>query len=742
MKQRNEMFAGIGLKNVLRWLLDIAFPLTPALSLGERGRRAGVFSFSNTRLVNPAASFSLWRTAILPLPKGEGRAEGKGRSQTSSRVSGLIGLICLCTFSFRAAALPSDWQHEQRFDVATPGLVKFSLPAETLNAARPALEDLRLYDAAGHELPFFIDRPTPASKVIRAAKSFQVSLNANMTVITLETGLTQPLDGVSLETPAGSFIKAVRIEGSADGKRWQMLATGQPVFREPSGASQLRVTIPPGVWHSLRLTVDDARTQPIPFTGARIFAAAAEATPMELQPATIAERNENPGETRLTLNLGAANLVVASVQIETDEPLFTRLVTLAVPVVSEDALHEQTIGEGCVYRIAVEGQKASENLSVPLENRVPSRELILIIKNSDSPPLAITGVRVERRPVNLMFMARAAGSFHLLMGNSRCAAPRYDLASLGAELKNVAVTPVKISALADNSDFRAPEALAGVELGGTALDVADWKYRKPVKISSGGAQQLEPDLDVLAHAQPGFADLRVMHGSNQVPYIVQYTSINRALTPSVTPTNDAKQPKLSRWMIKLPQAGLPLTRLSCETRTALFQRDVTLYEELTDERGEKYRRNLGGAAWTQTPDRKSREFALPLNERLQSDTLFFETENGDNPSIELEKFVVIYPATRALFKAKAGDELFLYYGNPRVFAPRYDLSLLAGELLATDKKMATLSDEQQLKKSLWRENQTPGKGGAIFWGILALVVVVLLMVIFRLLPKAQTPPSG
>ena len=131
-------------------------------------------------------------------------------------------------------------------------------------------------------------------------------------------------------------------------------------------------------------------------------------------------------------------------------------------------------------------------------------------------------------------------------------------------MKNIAITPVKISTLADNPDFRATEALVGIELGGTTLDVADWKFRKPVKISGGGAQQLELDLDVLVHARPDFADLRVMHGSNLwVPYIVQHTSISRALTPSVTQANDAKQPKLSRWMIKLPKAGLPLTRLSC-----------------------------------------------------------------------------------------------------------------------------------------------------------------------------------
>jgi len=47
---------------------------------------------------------------------------------------------------------------------------------------------------------------------------------------------------------------------------------------------------------------------------------------------------------------------------------------------------------------------------------------------------------------------------------------------------------------------------------------------------------------VLAHADAGFADLRVLSGRNQVPYLVQRTSISRALTPSVTPANDVKQP--------------------------------------------------------------------------------------------------------------------------------------------------------------------------------------------------------
>jgi len=649
-----------------------------------------------------------------------------------------LGLALVCG-ARAATALPAEWRHVQQFTVSSVDLVKLSLPPATLDAARPALEDVRLYDDAGSEMPFFIARPTPAGVAVQTAKSFRVTMADATTVITLETGLTQPVNGVTLETPATGFIKGVRVEGSADGRTWQRLADGQPVFHQTYRVSQLHVAFPDGTWRWLRLTVDDRRSAPIPFTSARVHAAAAAPVPAESQPVKVLERNENPGETRLTLDLSGANLDVASVTIETDEPLFTRDVTLAVPHVTEETIREQVVGRGVIYRVALEGQPVSDNLVVPLEALVRSRELVLLIRNEDSPPLSVKSVRVERRPVYLIFMPRHAGNFHLLTGNPACSAPRYDLAGLGATLKGAALTDVAISTLTDNPAFRAPEALRGVEVGGAVLDVSAWQFRKPVQLARGGAEQLELDLDVLAHADAGLADLRVVRGGAQVPYILHSTSISRSLTPAVTVTNDARNPKLSRWIIKLSRPGLPLTYLACVTKSTLFQREMALSEEVADERGNKYRRALGSATWTQTPDRKSGRFSLSLTAKPQSETLFLETENGDNPAIVLEGFTVSYSVTRVLFKAAADDRPFLYYGNPRVSSPKYDLSLVAGELLAAEKATASLGGEDQLKKSLWSGTGAPNTGGVVFWAVLALVVVGLLVVISRLLPKASAP---
>jgi hypothetical protein len=641
-----------------------------------------------------------------------------------------------------ASNLPSEWQHEQQFTVSKPGLMKISLPAETLNATRPGLEDLRLYDDVGNEIPYVIERPMPSPKVNQAAKSFSVSLNPANTIITLESGIAQPFDAVTLESPAPNFIKSVRVEGSIDGIKWVEIARSRPIFRQRSGAANLKISFPSTVSKWLRLTVDDSRSAPIPFTGAQVHTASGGSAPVETVPATVSERDESPGQTRLAINLGAANLDVAGLEIETAEPLFMRQVSIAVPQVSDNTIHEQDIGQGSIYRVAVEGQKPSENLYVPLESSVRSRELILLINNEDSPPLPISAVQVERRPVYLVFLVRDPGIFYLLTGNSHCDAPHYDLAALNMDLKSVAVSTADISAITDNPNFHIPDVLPGLEISGAPLDTTAWKFRKTVKVSDVGAQQIELDPDVLARANPDFADLRLMHGSNQVPYIVENTSIERPIGPSVTTTNDAKEPKLSRWLLQLPQAHLPITRLRCVATTPLFQRDLRLYEMVSDDRGQKFENDLGAVNWTQTPDSKSKEIDLPLSQPPQTSSLILDTDNGDNPPLQLEQFKFFYPATRILFKAAPGEELSLYYGNPNAAPPRYDLSLVAGQLLAADKNAASLADEEPLQKPAWHATEIGGNANYFFWGVLGLVVVVLLIVISKLLPKATQPPPS
>src|SRR6266516_1499694 len=195
------------------------------------------------------------------------------------------------------AATFSEWQQRQSIEVPAPGLVRVALSPATLDALRPSLEDLRLADSSGNEVPFLIERPAPEPAPVRAARSFKPVLRGAATVLEIETGTDVPINAVTLETPEREFIKAVRIEGSPDGQRFSAVADGVPIFRQ-SGASELTVRFPSGIWTRLRLTLDDQRSSPAAFTGARLHAAEAVAAPTEPVAATVKSREELDTDTR------------------------------------------------------------------------------------------------------------------------------------------------------------------------------------------------------------------------------------------------------------------------------------------------------------------------------------------------------------------------------------------------------------------------------------------------------------
>ena len=167
---------------------------------------------------------------------------------------------------------------------------------------------------------------------------------------------------------------------------------------------------------------------------------------------------------------------------------------------------------------------------------------------------------------------------------------------------------------------------------------------------------------------------------------------------------------------------------------------MRLWEEVADERGDKFAFELGRATWDQTPNSLKRDLVIELNARPQSDTLFLETDNGDNPAIELRDFRSYYPVTRVVFKATPdpAQSVWLYYGNLDATAPRYDLTLVAGELLKAERSTVTAATQENLSSKASLVGQTlTGSTRYIFWGALALVVIVLLAIMSRFLPKTQ-----
>ena len=636
-----------------------------------------------------------------------------------------------------AAMTPSEWRFSQAVDLPAAGLVRVSVPAETLDAARPELADVRITDSAGREVPYLIDRPMPRRESALRSKELRTALEPATTRIALTTGTRSMLKGVTFETPPGiEFIKAVRVEGSHDGATWLQLATDKPIFRMAGGAANPGVSFSEGVWEFLRLTIDDSRTPAVPFTGV-LLQVAETGAPVEPLPIKIKARDESSGVTRLSVDLGAMNLTVASLGIETTDSVFVRPVTVSVPELANDDIREQMICTGLVYRMDLNG-KVESNVEVPIDIQIPGREVVVLIDNGDSPPLIINGLHGTRRVTNLVFFAREPGRYQLLSGNSQCLAPRYDLSELGDQLKSAGGVEVRPGRLIAIADYKQPDNLAALPLTGAKIDVGAWKFRKSIQLSKLGAQQIELDPDVLARSSQDQRDLRVVVEDRQLPFLLERPSISRSLALASGTADDPKKQTLSRWSLKLPQAGIPITRITCVADSALFEREMRLWEETADDRGDKFHRELGHAAWKKVPGGTTQEFAIHLNVAPRNGTVFLETDNGDNPAIKLRDFRGHYPVSRVVFTAASDSTqpIWIYYGNPDAASPRYDVALIADQLLRAERAPAALGQPQNMHSKTERIIRTlSGSSLYIFWGVLAIVVIALLLLISRLLPK-------
>jgi hypothetical protein len=625
----------------------------------------------------------------------------------------------------------AHWRTTQDLVVPRPGTMAVPLPIDTLDAALADLEDLRILDPSGSEVPWTPERPPRRPPDARAAAGLQTFLREGSTELVIRSGVDDPVGRIDLEIASWDFVKAARVEESDDGRTWLLLREDEPLFAVPQGARKTGIDLPPGRRVHLRVTLNDRRSPPVPVTGVRIVPSAPVPPPTEAVPVEVVERREEQGRTRFLLRFPGRHLRLADVTIDTPEPVFARRAELLV--------EERPVAKGTVHRTRIDGRPLVEERSLPAQVQLPTRDAVLLLHHGSSPPLRAETIRARMQPVRIYFAASAAGTYRLLAGNPTARVPKYDVAAIaepGAE--QMAVTPGPLRA---NPAWRPAEPLPGLMPAGAPLDVAAWRFRKEVILGPGEVHELELDPEVLSDADPSGADLRLLRDRIQVPYLRVDPPHRRTLSMTVDRMDQVDAGTTSRWSLRFPRRRLPIRRISCQTKDPLFQRQVRLVEELRDELGATHRVLVAQAAWSRTPDRPAERLDLMLDGVRRGDRLILEIENEDNPPLTLDSFDAEYAAPRLVFKSPSRSGLSLHYGNPGALPPRYDLVLASSELSSAIKSPATLGPGQPRTSSEPREEEAERHGSLYLWMVLGLLTLALLWVIIRVLPLPPEPSA-
>ncbi len=390
-------------------------------------------------------------------------------------------LACAQTATARAEN-PSAELPAFRFyrDVKTPPLKQEELLAITLDsevfaATQEGLTEVRLVDAAGTLIPFFLRKvQTTKARAVRSTWSARQPtaqpLDDGGLEITLQLGDKDPHpNGLSFITPLRDFKQRVQVYVSADGKEWDSAGEETVIFdySRYMDVRSVSVSFPVTEKRHFRIVIDDVtleqesellaltrrlqgpeesdRTEQVvvdrrPFRIERIDfwreVHEEQSTGDEKAVYSITRHSvaQNTEKRQTIVSLDTQRQPLTSLALESADRNFSR--HAVVEIEHEQGIKKtwRQIGDGILSRIDFKNLKRDQlSITIPETRQVKYR---IVIDNRDSPPLELSGINAEGNIYELVYLAGPGRHDRLLYGSADAERSNHDTAAIQELLRN------------------------------------------------------------------------------------------------------------------------------------------------------------------------------------------------------------------------------------------------------------------------------------------------------------------
>lgn len=340
----------------------------------------------------------------------------------------LLLFCCLC-WHFSAA-------QEFRWEAPVPsvgqaGLYRIVLSPELVGASLMELEDVRLVDSTGQELPYVLD----AAWRYRTRGEFHDFVITRNEVVGKQTllELDRPdggilVDHISLRLRNAEVVKPVQITGSDDGKTWYVIKNDRLRLVHGIQLANLtqEITLPPTDYRHYRITLNDSLTAPVRvlgvqwFSQARSYGAYTAAQPVQWT------QHDSAGVTRIHIPNSFPHPIDRIEFAVSDTQAYHRSCSMA-------AWRTTTSGRGArkhtsqiTETLASFSIGSDDGLTIDLPG-VRARTFDLVIDNGDDRPLHFTDVRFLQLERTLVANLQPGMRYTLITGDAALSAPRYDM---------------------------------------------------------------------------------------------------------------------------------------------------------------------------------------------------------------------------------------------------------------------------------------------------------------------------
>jgi Protein of unknown function (DUF3999) len=350
----------------------------------------------------------------------------------------IVRIACLCgalggAMQAQSPASPESltaWPY-YKVILSHGGLSDFNLDRDVLDKSRADQADLRLYDSAGHEIPYSLRvRRDVDTHSLFTSHEFNRAVEGTASVVSCDLGAEpQEHNEVVISTAGDNFRRIAQVEGSPDGAQWFTLASQAILFRFSSGGrtvEQDSVSYPVSRYRYIRVRVDrdpqidHAAPEINTLSVSRSVRARGENTSFE---ASMGPREADPFEGRpasiFRLDLGA-RVPIHSLLLNVAEGSFSRPFQLEIV---DDPASPQPLASGDLVR-------TEEHPTAPVRidfTEQFARRLKLTIVDDRNPSLEIPNVTALSAARQIVFQAPNEAT-RLYYGNPKGIAPHYDAA--------------------------------------------------------------------------------------------------------------------------------------------------------------------------------------------------------------------------------------------------------------------------------------------------------------------------
>jgi hypothetical protein len=359
----------------------------------------------------------------------------------------LTGMFSILT-AVEAEFNRGEWTRRREIRIpdqnALSSYVLVELDGKVYAGSQPDLDDLRVTDDQGAEIPSKLVAPTEHRGLeTRSVEMLDLARETDgVTRFTLDLGESpERHNRLEINTDSHNFSRQVRIEISDDNRRWAETRNDGYIFdfSRDASARYLEITYPVSTKRYLRASILNGRESPIEIDGASVQFSSEQEESLKDWPATIIARSvdANPRASVILIDLGYEKLPSSRIEFQTEATNFHRQVEIegsnqSVDPRASDRRYWSTVGGGQIFSIELDRvNRKRVQLSYP-EARY--RYLRVRILDYDDQPLEVAGLKVSGRAQRLLFRREPGRSYELYYGAAAAAAPRYDLAQLSSYL--------------------------------------------------------------------------------------------------------------------------------------------------------------------------------------------------------------------------------------------------------------------------------------------------------------------